>query len=111
MNRMWINGVKGAHMRLKLSIAFALVAALCHVPHAFAQTTGRIVGTVVDQQGAAIPGVTVTVTSPQLQGSRETVTDGNGEYRFLSLPPGTYTVKTNLASFKPIERPNVMVGL
>src|SRR5438874_9796509 len=98
-------------MRLKFLIALATAVALCQAPPVWAQTTGRIVGTALDQQGAAVPGVTVTVSSPQLQGTRETVTDGVGEYRFLALPPGTYTVKATLASFKPVERTNVNVGL
>ncbi len=76
-----------------------------------AQTTGRIMGQVVDAQGAALPGATVTVTSPNLQGVQSQVTDGEGNYRFLSLPPGRYTVKVELTSFKTIEQSNVDVGL
>ncbi|MBW8713022.1 MAG: carboxypeptidase regulatory-like domain-containing protein, partial [Acidobacteria bacterium] len=76
-----------------------------------AQTTGRIIGQVVDAQGAAVPGATVTVSSPNLQGVQTQVTDSEGNYRFLSLPPGRYTVKVELTSFKPIEWPNVEVGL
>jgi hypothetical protein len=51
------------------------------------------------------------VSSPNLQGVQTQVTDGEGNYRFLSLPPGRYTVKVELASFKPAEQPNVDVGL
>ncbi len=98
-------------MGRRLLIALAAVAALCLAPPVSAQTTGRIVGTAVDQQSAAVPGVTVSVTSPQLQGARETVTDSVGEFRFLSLPPGTYMIKATLAGFKTVERPNVIVGL
>ena len=76
-----------------------------------AQTTGRILGQVVDAQGAALPGATVTVSSPNLQGVQTQVTDSEGNYRFLSLPPGRYTVKVELASFKTAEQGNVDVGL
>jgi hypothetical protein len=69
----------------------------------FAQTTGRIVGTIEDAQGAVLPGVTVTVTSPQLQGASTTVTDANGQFRFPSLPPGAYHVKAELAGFKSTD--------
>ena len=48
--------------------------------------TATIVGRVVDQQGLAVPGVTVVAASPNLQGIRETVTSGNGDY-ILSLLP------------------------
>ena len=68
-------------------------------------------GQVLDAQGAALPGATVTVTSPNLQGAQTQVTDSEGNYRFLSLPPGRYTVKVELASFKTFEQANVDVGL
>ena len=50
-----------------------------------------------------LPGVTVTVTSPQLQGARTAVTDANGQFRFPTLPPGTYHVKAELAGFKSVD--------
>ena len=76
----------------------------------YAQTTGRLFGQLADAQGAALPGVTVTVSSPALQGTQTQVTDGEGNYRFPSLPPGHYTVKAELASFKTVEQP-VDIGL
>jgi len=97
----------------RASALLLVAAALLLVPAtgAQAQTTGRILGQVVDAQGAALPGATVTVSSPNLQGVQTQVTDGEGNYRFLSLPPGRYTVKVELASFKPAEQANVDVGL
>jgi hypothetical protein len=59
---------------------------------AFAQQTGDITGTVTDNSGAALPGVTCTATSPSLQGTRTSVTSNSGTYRIASLPPGTYKV-------------------
>jgi hypothetical protein len=90
-----------------------VAAALILVPAtgAQAQTTGRILGQVVDAQGAALPGATVTVSSPNLQGVQTQVTDSEGNYRFLSLPPGRYSVKVDLTSFKTGEQKNVEVGL
>ena len=78
---------------------------------ALAQTTGRIFGQIVDPQGAVVPGVTVTVTSPALQGAQTQVTDTEGRFRFPSLPPGRYSLKAELTGFKPIERENIDVGL
>lgn len=52
-----------------------------------AQTTARLLGVVDDAQAGVLPGVTVTVTSPQLQGASISVTDTNGQYRFPALPP------------------------
>ena len=96
----------------RASALLLIAAALLLVPAgAQAQTTGRILGQVVDAQGAALPGATVTVSSPNLQGVQTQVTDGEGNYRFLSLPPGRYAVKAELASFKTFEQPNVDLGL
>src|SRR5215472_18547047 len=77
----------------------------------FAQTTGQILGTVVDPQGAVLPGVVVTATSPQLQGDRTAVTDSTGTFRIPSLPPGTYTVKATLSGFQDMTQENVTVSL
>ena len=50
--------------------------------------TGTITGATVDSQGLSLPGVTVTVRSPSLQGTRTAVTDINGNYSLPQLPPG-----------------------
>ena len=76
-----------------------------------AQTTGQIIGTVVDPQGAVLPGVTVTATSPQLQGERTAVTDSTGTFRVPSLPPGTYKVTVALSGFQDLMQENVIVSL
>jgi hypothetical protein len=77
----------------------------------FAQTTGQVIGTVVDAQGGVLPGVTVTATSPQMQGTRTTVTDGTGTFRFPTLPPGTYAIKANLSGFQDAAQENITVSL
>ena len=74
--------------------------------------TGTIRGVVKDQQGLATPGVTVTVTSPALQGPRTVVTDPQGLYSIPALPAGRYTVRFELSGFEPIERQtDVALGL
>ena len=92
-------------MRLKV---LALVAALLCVvaAPAFTQTTpsGTLTGQVKDPDGLALPGVTVTVSSPALQGTRETISSANGDYIIPFLPAGEYTVKFELEGFKPIEQ-------
>jgi len=51
-----------------------------------AQTTGQIEGTVVDQGGAALPGVAVEATSAALQGTKVATTDEGGKFRLVFLP-------------------------
>ena len=65
--------------------ALAAVLLLASSSMLWAQTTARIQGQVVDAQGAAVPGATVTVTSPKLQGSLTQVTDSEGQFRFPSF--------------------------
>src|SRR5262249_35831416 len=104
--------MKGNSLRLGVLRALmgAIVVATCAAP-VFAQTTGRLVGTIVDAQGAVLPGATVTVTSPQLQGANVAVTDASGQFRFPSLPPGVYLVKAELAGFKPVEQADVRINI
>ena len=96
----------------KLLIALVLLTGF-HVS-AFAQgvQTGTIRGTVQDQQGLAMPGVTVTATSTALQGPRTTVTEADGNYTLAALPAGQYTVTFELTGFTTIKQTtSVGVGL
>ena len=80
-------------LALRATCVCATVAAFVALATpAFAQTTGQVIGSIVDAQGGVLPGVTVSATSPQLQGMRTAVTDSSGTFRFPTLPPGTYTV-------------------
>ena len=81
-------------LRLFLLLSFALLSTT-----AFAQssTTGSIEGRVVDANGAAVPGVAVSVKSPNLISPQSTTTDEQGNYRVLNLPPGKYTVVVEAA--------------
>lgn len=77
---------------------------------AFAQgTTGALTGTVT-QAGANLPGVTVTITSPVLQGSRTTVTGEGGDYSFPAIPPGSYKVTFSLSGLTDVVK-NTHVNL
>src|ERR1043165_5905573 len=86
-------------------LALLLIAA---VP-AFAQITVSLNGNVTSD-GKPLPGVTVTISSPQMQGTRTTVTTETGEYNFANIPPGTYSVEFALEGMKPIRR-SVTIGL
>ena len=70
---------------------------------AFAQTTGALTGSVTTD-GAPLPGATITASSPALQGTRSAVSDVNGNYNMLVLPPGDYTVKIELAGMQTVTR-------
>lgn len=98
-HRAW-NFRKGA---LAILAALTLTAATARV--AVAQQTANIVGTVSDESGAAMPGVTVTAASPALQvASMTAVTDERGEYRLTTLPIGVYSVEYSLSGFSTVKR-------
>ncbi|HUQ86749.1 MAG TPA: carboxypeptidase regulatory-like domain-containing protein [Vicinamibacterales bacterium] len=93
------------------SLVLAAVLSLAGAASALAQsTTGTITGRAVDSSGGILPGVAVSITSPQMiGGAREAVTDSLGTYRFTSVPPGTYQVKFQLASFRALSVEGVVV--
>jgi hypothetical protein len=90
----------------------ALLAVAIGFTPAFAQgtQTGVLTGVVESTDGSRLPGVTVTATSPAMQGERTVVTDTEGAYIFRGLPPGTYRVRMTLAGFGDVER-SVVVAL
>ncbi|OFW22520.1 MAG: hypothetical protein A3H97_06375 [Acidobacteria bacterium RIFCSPLOWO2_02_FULL_65_29] len=62
---------------------------------------GQITGVVKDAAGALLPGVTLTLTSPSITTTtRTTVSNQKGEFTFLSLPPGRYTITSALAGLR-----------
>jgi hypothetical protein len=77
---------------------------------AFAQTqTGSIRGYVVDERGEALPGVNVTISSPNMMGKASFVTSDKGEFRFPSCPPGEYVIKAEVQGFQILERKGIVV--
>ena len=95
--------------RLGLCLLLALIAS---VPPAFAQgvQTGVITGVITSADGLSLPGVTVTATSPNLQGPRTAVTDANGVYYLRGLAPGLYLVAFEIPSFQTASREDVEVN-
>lgn len=97
----------------RYAVSFLVVTVACILAAAtpaWAQTgsLSTIHGTVSDESGAALPGVTVTITSPAMQvGQATKVTEPDGTYRFGDLPVGTYKMTFELAGFKTLVRDEV----
>ena len=87
-------------MKVRAARLLGVLAFLCAVSPLAAQTTGVIRGT-IETGGTPLPGVVVEARSPNLQGSRSAVTDGDGRYNLTLLPPGAYTVTATLDGFAP----------
>jgi hypothetical protein len=85
-----------------LIVRLVALMSMAGVSAAFAQSvsSGTIEGTIKDESNAVLPGVAVTVTSPQLQvGLLVQVSDTAGNYKFVDLPAGTYRLKAELPGF------------
>ena len=93
---MFRRGLRGFASCFLLSFAtFALLS----LP-AIAQTLGQITGRITDASGAAVTGADVTLVNIATNATRSTVTTGDGDYTFASIPPGTYNVKAQHAGFR-----------
>jgi hypothetical protein len=92
--------------------AFVVAVAIClSTLTARAQINpGHLTGIVKDAQGAVLPGVTVTATSPALLGAQSVTSEAGGEYRFPSLPAGTYTLTFELSGFQTLKRENITLA-
>ena len=89
-------------------LAFLLLVAVA-VPASAQSLTGTVSGTVKDEQGGALPGVTVTLTGKT--GAKTTTTGTAGEYRFVALDPGTYSVLTGMTGFSARRQDNIVVNV
>jgi hypothetical protein len=99
--------------KLRSALAFAaMLLVYATIGSAQGVQTGTIRGSVRDQQDLSVPGVTVTVTSPSLQGPRTAVTDATGLYTVAAVPPGQYQVEFQLSGFAPVsQQTTVPLGL
>ena len=96
------------HLRRSLQRLVACAVLLLVGTPAFAQfERSRVSGTIRDQQGGVMPGVTVTATNNATNQSEVAVSDGAGFYTFPNLQPGQYTVSAELQGFKRSTRQNV----
>ena len=89
---------------------FPLLAIILLVGSLAAQApSGKITGTVNDDQGVPLPGVTVNADSPALIGTASAITDINGVFRLFGLPSGRYTIKFSLQGFNTVVRKDIIV--
>lgn len=98
-------------MRNRLLVALCAVGLGLAAP-AFAQrTTGNLVGTVTDDTGAVLPGVTVLLEGENIVGTQTSITNEKGFYRFVALPPGQYDIEFRMTGFTNVHHHQVTVSL
>lgn len=94
-----------------LRVLTAVLVCLALASGAAAQTTGTIRGDARDQDGAGLPGVTVTVTSDSRGTSRTTVSGANGFFLLSALPVDSYSLEAKLDGFHPQAVSKIRVGI
>lgn len=96
-----------------LAVLTFLVGILMVTSAVKAQTTSssKIVGSVKDDQGVFLPGVSVEAENPKMTGKVYTITDAKGTFRLLGLLPGSYTVRFSIEGFNSVVRENIEVRL
>jgi hypothetical protein len=95
----------------RIILAVIVLCALAGAAASAQQTTGNINGRIVDAQGAAVPGATVTARSAQTGFVRTDVSDGEGLYRLSALPVGNYEVSAELSGFATWTLKDVTVNV
>ena len=100
-------------MRSRHSVLWLLVVLLATVSMATAQQQyGTFTGTVLDEQGGVLPGVTITISSDALIGGTQTqVTGAAGVYTFRSLLPGEYSARYELTGFSSISQEGIVIAV
>src|SRR3954447_16561333 len=97
-------------MRRIIVTMLAIVIGLA-APLMAQQTTGNITGRLVDAQGSAVPGVTVTAKNTQTGLTRTDVSDTEGVYRLTALQVGTYDISAELSGFSKVENKEIVVTI
>src|SRR3954468_5324408 len=91
-------------MRRVLIFLTTLLLAVTATAFAQGEQVGAVRGRLATSDGLALPGATVTVVSPSLQGGRTVASDVNGVYSIPGLPAGDYTVRFEMAGLATVER-------
>ena len=96
---------------MKRYLFVALSVFLLSTPLFAQQTTGTVTGRILDPQGAAIPGATVTAKNGATGFTRAEVSDSTGVYRLAALPVGSYDVVAELSGFTTVAKKDVQVNV
>jgi hypothetical protein len=104
--------MRRVHRRISALVVGLILGSVCAASgQTVSATTGAMNGKITDTTGARLPGVTITISGPSMQGTRTDVTTEDGVYRFPSIPPGDYKITYELSGFETVAREDIRVGL
>jgi hypothetical protein len=98
-------------MSVRRALGLFLVCLLLPLPLLAQSSTGSISGSITDDSGGALPGVTVVATNVATGTSRTAVTNSAGAYQLALLPPAMYAVEASLEGFQPVRRDRIVVNI
>src|SRR5260370_24331986 len=88
------------------------IGVVAHPTSALGQTaTATLSGTVVDESGAVVPAVSVTILNVATGLQRGTTTKDQGSFTFVLLPPGRYTARAHRDGFAPVDVPDIVLNV
>jgi len=97
---------------LSFTVLVLLLSVFCLLASVYGQSaSATLSGTVEDQNGAVIPGATVTAVNTATALARHTTTDSGGNYTIPLLPPGTYIVRVEAQGFAPVRVENAVLNI
>ncbi len=95
--------------RISYRLLTPLFGVLLSPVSGFSQSTSQLHGTISDPQGAVIATARVTLSSAGSGFNRQALTNTNGEYQFLQVPPGTYKLVVEMAGFTTLTQTDVQL--
>ena len=98
-------------IRRIFSTGFLLLCASGLLAQATGTTSGDVRGRVMDQQGAALPGVVVTATNQDTGLARNDTSQADGSFTIRLLPPGLYRVSSEISGFQPVQLDGIRVTI
>src|SRR5688572_21542334 len=111
INPQLFHATRSVSMSARRTLAVLFVCLLIPTGIFAQSSTGAVSGTITDDQGGALPGVTVTATSASTGATRTAISNAAGLYQIALLPPAIYRVEAQLEGFQPVRREKVVVNI
>ena len=102
---------EAAGLRNLLSVTLLLLVLVSLAPSVWAQATTSVRGAVTDPSSSAVVGATVTLSNAESKTERAVTTGDRGEYQFLLIPPGSYTLTVKAAGFQTYEQKDLVLAV